>query len=151
MGAAPVYETGCAGRISAFSETDDGRYLITLTGLIRFLVARELPLLSGYRRIEPDYGPFHDDLEADPNRIDRDRLLETLGAYFDATGIQGDWSAIEKAGDEDLVTSLAMVCPFEGSEKQALLEAMTLPDRVETMTALMEMAVHESDGDGARH
>ena len=151
VGAAPVYETGCAGRITSFSETDDGRYLITLTGLIRFLVARELPLLSGYRRIEPDYGPFRRDLEADPNAIDRDRLLETIGAYFDATGIQGDWSAIEEAGDEDLVTSLAMVCPFEGSEKQALLEAKTLPERVETMTAIMEMAVHESGGEGARH
>ena len=146
VGAARVYETGCAGRVTAFSETGDGRYLITLTGVIRFDVARELPPIEGYRRVVADYGRFRGDLEEEASEIDRERFLETLGCYFEANGIEGDWTAIEEAGDAALVTSLAMICPFAASEKQALLEAMSLPERARTMTAIMEMAVHEPGG-----
>ena len=146
VGAARVYETGCAGRVTAFSETGDGRYLITLTGVIRFDVARELPPIEGYRRVVADYGRFRGDLEEEASEIDRERFLETLGCYFEANGIEGDWTAIEEAGDAALVTSLAMICPFAAPEKQALLEAMSLPERARTMTAIMEMAVHEPGG-----
>ena len=146
VGAARVYETGCAGRVTAFSETDDGRYLITLTGVIRFDVERELPPIEGYRRVVADYGRFRGDLEEEASEIDRERFLETLGCYFEANGIEGDWKAIEEAGDAALVTSLAMICPFAAPEKQALLEAMSLPERARTMTAIMEMAVHEPGG-----
>ena len=146
VGAARVYETGCAGRITAFSETDDGRYLITLTGAIRFDVERELPPIEGYRRVVADYGRFRSDLEEEASEIDRERFLETLGCYFEANGIEGDWKAIEEAGDAALVTSMAMICPFAAPEKQALLEAMSLPERARTMTAIMEMAVHEPGG-----
>jgi Lon protease-like protein len=156
VGAAEVYETGCAGRITAFSETDDGRYLITLAGLVRFDVTRELPAADGYRRVVADYRRFRGDLDLDQSEIDREDLLDTVGTYFDAHGIEGDWSAIEETADELLVTSLAMICPFAASEKQALLEALTLPDRVETMTTIMQMAAHgtrdEAAGDeAARH
>ena len=146
VGAARVYETGCAGRITAFSETDDGRYLITLTGAIRFDVERELPRIEGYRRVVADYGRFRGDLEEEASEIDRERFLETLGLYFEANGLECDWKAIEEAGDAALVTSLAMICPFAAPEKQALLEAMSLPERARTMTAIMEMAVHEPGG-----
>ena len=146
VGAAKVYETGCAGRITAFSETDDGRYLITLTGTIRFDVERELPPIEGYRRVVAGYGRFRGDLEEEASEIDRARFLETLGCYFEANGIEGDWTAIEETGDAALVTSLAMICPFAAPEKQALLEAMSLPERARTMTAIMEMAVHEPGG-----
>ncbi len=146
VGAAGVYGTGCAGRITAFSETEDGRYLITLTGVIRFDVARELPSIEGYRRVIADYGRFRSDLEENGSDIDRGRLLETLGIYLDANGIEGDWKAIEEAEDQALVTSLAMICPFAAPEKQALLEAMTLPERVEALTAIMQMAIHEPGG-----
>ena len=159
VGAAKVYETGCLGRITAFSETDDGRYLITLTGLIRFIVARELPILDGYRRAAADYDRFRGDLEGDAEdgsdraavTIDRVRLLETLGYYFEAQGIESDWEAIEEAGDAALVTWLAMLCPFAAPEKQALLEVMSLPERASAMTAIMEMAVHEPGGTGPAH
>ena len=146
VGAARVYETGCAGRITAFSETDDGRYLITLTGTIRFDVGRELPPIEGYRRVIADYDRFRGDLEEEASEIDRERFLETLGCYFEANGIEGDWTAIGEAGDAALVTSLGMICPFGAPEKQALLEAMSLPERARTMTAIMEMAVHEPGG-----
>ena len=150
-GAAKVYDTGCTGRITAFSETEDGRYLITLTGLIRFDVGKELPELNGYRRIVPDFSRFRRDLESDLAEIDRQGFLKTLDGYMEAAGIEGDWSAIEDAETESLVTSLAMLCPFGPPEKQALLEAMTLPERVETMTAIMEMAMHDRQSDGPRH
>jgi Lon protease-like protein len=155
VGAARIYGIGCAGRITAFSETPDGRNLITLTGVIRFEAGRELPAIDGYRRIAVDFGRFLDDLADDDldhaDGIDREYLLSTLGAYFDATGIEGDWAAIKETGDAPLVTSLAMICPFDGAEKQALLEAMTLRERVAAMTMMMELAVHGGDGAGARH
>jgi len=151
IGAAKVYGTGCAGRITAFSEPEDGRYLITLTGLIRFDVGRELPPLNGYRRVVPDFARFRRDLEDDTGEVDRQGFLAVLNGYLEATGIQGNWEAIEDAETESLVTSLAMMCPFGPPEKQALLEALTLPERIETMSAIMEMAMHAPDGDTLRH
>lgn len=145
-----VYETGCVGRLTAFSETDDGRFLITLSGLIRFNVEEELDTKS-YRRVRANYDRFRDDLEIDPGDIDRDRLLKAVGAYFEANSIEGDWETIEKTADERLVTSLAMICPLAAPEKQAVLEAITLPERCETLTAIMEMAVHKPRGDAATH
>ncbi len=159
VGAAQVYETGCLGRITAFSETGDGRYLITLTGLIRFDVVRELPPLEGYRRVTAGYDRFRRDLAEGPwdgpevpgGAIDRTRFLESLGFYFEANGIESDWKAIEETADAALVTSLAMLCPFAAPEKQALLEAMSLAERANAMTAIMEMAVHQPGGAGPAH
>lgn len=151
VGAAKTYGTGCAGRITAFSETEDGRYLITLTGLIRFDVGRELPLLNGYRRVVPDFARFRRDLEDDTGEVDRQSFLTLLGDYLKAAGIQGNWEAIEEAETESLVTSLAMMCPFGPPEKQALLEALTLPERMETMSTIMEMAMHAPSGYTPRH
>lgn len=149
----PVYPTGCAGRITSFAETDDGRYLITLAGLCRFDVAEEKPLLHGYRRVAPDFAPYRRDLEAETDAvIDRMRLCKALKAYFVLQGISADWEAIEKTADEKLVTSLAMICPFEPGEKQALLESATLTERCHQMTALMEMAVlNGAAEDAPRH
>jgi len=153
-GAAKIYGIGCAGRITAFSETPDGRNLITLTGVIRFEIAGELPAVDGYRRVLADYDRFRGDLDDEENGIDREHLLRVLGAYFDATGIEGDWAAIKETGSALLVTSLAMVCPFDGAEKQALLEAATLRERAAAMTTIMELAAHgpgAPGGPGAHH
>ena len=148
--APPVYGTGCAGRLVSFTETEDGRYLVTLAGLIRFDVAQELAPLN-YRRVVPDYGRFRDDLSDDPRAIDRGNLLRVLKHYFQCNAIDSDWDAIEEADDERLVTSLAMLCPLGPQEKQLILEAMTLPERAETLTVSMEMASHSRDGQTARH
>ena len=150
QGSAKIYETGCAGRITAFSETEDNRYLITLTGLIRFAVEQELAMANGYRRVTPGYARFRADLAEDGGLIDREGLLQALEAYFDSNGIEGDWETIRETPDERLVTSLAMVCPFEPPEKQALLEALTLPERAETMTAILQMSAHDSAGEARR-
>jgi Lon protease-like protein len=144
----PVYATGCAGRISSFSETEDGRYLITLTGVSRFEVGEELATTRGYRRIVPNWERFGADLaESGPEAVDRTRLLTGLEAFFKLHGIGVDWDAIKAAPDEHLVTSLAMVCPFAPSEKQALLEAADLGERSRVMTALIEMAVARRDAE----
>jgi Lon protease-like protein len=155
-GAPPVYHTGCVGRITAFSETDDGHYLLTLCGIARFDVREELPPQSGYRRVRADWRTYAADLreeEAEDAPIDRDRLLTMLKSYFKLHGLSADWDAVRQTPDERLVTSLAMICPFEPSEKQALLEAPTLVERAKVMTAMIEMAVLDGpkDGDGARH
>ncbi|MBV9827571.1 MAG: LON peptidase substrate-binding domain-containing protein [Alphaproteobacteria bacterium] len=152
----PVYPVGCAGRLTSFSETDDGRYLITLTGVSRFRVSDELPLLRGYRRVVPDWSAFPNDREAPPRlHFERARLVAGLRQFFEQRSISVDWDAIEKAPSEYLVTSIAMACPFAPSEKQALLEAADLDARAELLTALVEMAAIEptttEDTGGTRH
>ena len=137
-----VYDTGCAGRVTSFSETPDGRYLITLTGLSRFRIASELDLVRGYRRVAAEYGPFASDLEEDPGRIgDRPGLMDAVRAYFKVTGIEADFEALEAASNESLVTALAMICPLEPRDKQALLEAKGVEDRSALLTSLLEFAV----------
>lgn len=150
----PVYPIGCAGRITSFSETDDGRYLITLTGVCRFETVRELPIVRGYRRVDVSWERFAADLEEPgPALFDRARLVEGLRTYFKIQGISANWDAIESTPDERLVTSLAMICPFEPSEKQALLECGSLSERASMMVAIIEMSVLDKRGGDtmARH
>jgi len=150
----PVYPTGCAGRITSFAETDDGRFLITLTGTCRFRIREELPLLEGYRRVVPDWHEFARDVEADEEvSFDRERLVRGLRSYFQQHQISADWDAITSVPGERLVTTVAMTCPFDPSEKQALLEASGLEERARLLTAIVEMAAmkHPSEATGARH
>ncbi len=144
-----LYTIGCAGRITSFSETGDGRYAVVLDGVARFRITDELPLHRGYRRVIPDWTPFAADLAEDNAAIDRTRLVELLQAYFQRQQLSANWDAIGQAPDERLLTSLAMVCPFEPSEKQALLEADCLSDRARLMMALLEIAI-AGDGERAR-
>ncbi len=151
-GLAPrVYETGGVGRITDFEETDDGRYLITLTGLCRFAIVDELPLAdTDYRRVHADYGEYAGDLVAPGDSdVDRPRLLNAVEAYFRIKGFTADWDTVEKASNESLVTSLAMICPFAANEKQALLEAGDTEERARVIMALMEMAVLDGAGNAA--
>src|SRR5580704_6283913 len=134
-----VYPTGCAGRITSFSETEDGRILITLTGVSRFRIKEELPLLSGYRRVVADWQDFAADRDADEAGFDRSRLTQGLRSFFIQRQVEANWEAIDKAPGEHLVTSIAMMCPFAPNEKQALLEAPTLGERALLLTALIEM------------
>jgi len=147
-----VYKTGCAGRIVHFEETDDDRYLITLQGVSRFRWMEELPTTRGYRRVTADWSPFASDLRVEEGEdLDLEALLTPLRTYFDHEGINANWDAINETPAERLITSLAMICPFEPPEKQALLEARDLADRTKVLTALVEMAVlSSSSGDSAR-
>jgi Lon protease-like protein len=135
-----LYNTGCAGRICRFEETEDGRYLIALSGVCRFTVVEELAPVSAYRRVQADWSDFLGDLDPVPDSgLDRGRLLSALRGYFDVHGIEADWDALREAPDERLITCLSMICPFGASEKQALLEARDLAVRTEVLMALIEM------------
>lgn len=138
----PIFDTGCMGRISSLDETEDGRLLITLTGVCRFKVAREMDLRGGYRRVEPNWRPFLHDL-AEPQELatDRDRLLVALKAFSRLHNLEFNWKAIERIADYDLSVALCMACPFEPREKQALLESQDPATRTQTLITLMEMAV----------
>jgi Lon protease-like protein len=140
-----LYRVGCLGRITSFSETDDGRYLITLTGLSRYQVAAELEMRRGYRRVRADLGRFAGDLEPQAAGIDRAALLDALRGYFAARGFDANWDAINEMPDEALVATLTMVCPFEPAEKQALLEAPTTNDRAHALHALLKMGAHQPE------
>ncbi len=137
-----VYPIGCAGQITAFQETDDGRFLITLTGLTRFAVVQEFEALTLYRQVQPNWRRFAGDLDPDPDTMaDRAEFRSGLEAYFAAHEIKPDWRAVDASGDLELVNFLAMICPFAPAERQALLEGADLADRARIMLSLMDMAV----------
>ncbi len=144
-----LYRTGCAGRIAGFQETEDGRYLIELRGMCRFDVAQELDLRDGYRRVRPDFTPYHRDLSpADDLPIERDRLLNGLKGYFEQQSIGADWDSLVKTPDERLVTTLSMVCPFDPAEKQVLLEAEDLAQRCKLLIGFVESALRADNDNG---
>src|SRR5690606_28236598 len=118
-------EVGCAGRITGLQETDDGRYLIALTGVCRFRVREEIKHDGPYRIVRADWDAFAGDLarEAQLDDSERSRLVAALHSYLDRSGLKADWSAVEEAPLDTLVNSLAAGCPFSNPEKQALLEA----------------------------
>lgn len=148
-GQPPLFDVGCAGRITSFSETDDGRFLITLTGVCRFRVRSEMPTTRGYRRAVADWSEFMADLDDDgPCHVDRDRLDAALRTYFQQQGITANWESIAQAPPDRLITSLAMICPFDAPEKQALLESPDMDARARLLLALVEMAIHQGNGEG---
>jgi hypothetical protein len=132
---------GCAGRITGYRETDDNRYLITLSGICRFRVAPEIAVETPFRQVAADYAPFAGDLaERDDSDFPRERLLAALNEYLQRRELKADWKSVMNAPAETLVNALAMLCPFEPNEKQALLEAAGWEERVSTLLALLEMA-----------
>lgn len=142
-GEARLQAIGCAGRLTGFSETEDGRYMITLSGVSRFRVKDEVQGFSPYRRCQVDWQPFARDLgpaEGDGG-FDRSGFLALLGRYFQANGLSTDWGNLREAEEELLINSLSMLCPFDANDKQALLEAPSLATRRETLVVLMEIAL----------
>ncbi|SDE59360.1 LON peptidase substrate-binding domain-containing protein [Limimaricola pyoseonensis] len=135
---------GCAGRLTAFSETEDGRYMITLSGVSRFRVRKEVDGFTPYRRCEVSWEGFARDLgpvETDPG-LNRDSFLKLLARFFEERGLSTDWESLNEAEDELLINSLSMLCPFDSEERQALLEAPDLSNRRESLVALIEFALH---------
>ncbi|BAB51088.1 ATP-dependent protease [Mesorhizobium sp. 113-3-3] len=138
---------GCAGRIIAFSETGDGRYLISLQGVFRFRIAHELTVKTPFRQAKP--APFLADLDDDPaaNEIDRPALLKAFRAYLQANDLEADWESVSRAENAMLVNALSMMAPYGPAEKQALLEAADLKTRAETLIAITEMALARENED----
>jgi uncharacterized protein len=134
---------GCAGRLTGFSETEDGRYMITLSGVSRFRVREEVEGFTPYRRCQVDWSAFRRDTgpEEDDASMDRTAFLALLSRYFEAKNLSTDWPSLNEAEPEFLINSLSMLCPFSPEDKQALLEAPSLTTRRETLVTLIEFAM----------
>ncbi|PRY91785.1 LON peptidase substrate-binding domain-containing protein [Donghicola tyrosinivorans] len=147
---AGLHKIGCAGRLTQFSETEDGRYLITLSGISRFRVVAEREGFTPYRRFEVSWKGFESDQgkeETDPG-LDRKTLMRSLSRYFANQELSTDWDSLEQAEDEMLINALSMLCPFAPEDKQALLEAPSLVTRRETLITLIEYALRSGEGSG---
>lgn len=144
-----LHTIGCAGRVTQFSETEDNRYLITLTGISRFRVQAEVEGFTPYRRCEVSWAGFDRDqgrAEVDKT-FDRPAFLDLLGRYFTSQSLSADWDTLKDADDELLINSLSMMLDFDLEDKQALLEAPSLSTRRETLVTLIEFALRGGEGD----
>ncbi|RZJ96250.1 MAG: peptidase S16 [Brevundimonas sp.] len=142
-------QVGCAGRITSFAETSDGRYLVTLTGVCRFRVAAEMPASTPYRQVRAAFQAYESDL-AEPDldaELDRPGFFEALRRYLDHRALEIDWETAEGAPVDALVNSLSMALPFDPAEKQALLEALDLTARAEALTALLRIDAADAGDD----
>ncbi|MGE0665165.1 MAG: LON peptidase substrate-binding domain-containing protein [Sphingomonadales bacterium] len=145
----PVYDIGCAGRLTAFQELEDGRYIITLTGIRRFRIAEEMARTTPYRQFRVDYADYMQDFEPETaGTADRDYFLRLIRQYVDIQGYNVDWDVIENTDTETLIHASSTLAPWEPSEKQALLEARDIDHRYQTLIALYEMAIAQAHGAG---
>ncbi len=149
-GEAALCRVGCAGRITAYQELEDGRLFIVLTGLARFEQGTERTARTPFRVFGVSYRSFAADLApaTDAAAVDREKLLEVLKRFLDARQATADWKQIGTTGTEQLVNWLSVASPFAPKEKQALLEAPGLKQRAETLIALAEMELATSGGGG---
>lgn len=152
-GEAVLYRTGCAGRITSFSETNDGRIVLVLTGICRFDIRDELPAIRGYRRVLADWSRFAGDYEPEaPGQFDREPFLSRLRRYCDRTAVELPWEDLETLAEADLVNLLVAHLPLHTSEKQALLEAVRLDERAKLMSAFLELgSVRDRGAQSQRH
>ncbi|MDA5556548.1 LON peptidase substrate-binding domain-containing protein [Shimia sp. MMG029] len=144
-----LHTIGCAGRITQFTETDDNRYLITLSGISRFRVLQEVEGFAPYRRCQVQWDGFERDLggtETDPG-FQRPAFMDLLQRYFEQRDLSTDWETLKDADDELLINSLSMLLEFGAEDKQALLEAPSLTTRRETLVTLMEFSLRSGDGE----
>jgi Lon protease-like protein len=143
-----LYRVGCAGRVTQFAETGDGRYLISLTGISRFRVESELATTNTYRRCQVSYDDFAADFEARAGEeaVDREGVLKALRDFVESNDLKVDWAGIEEAPNEALVNALCMMSPFGVREKQAMLEASDLKTRAEVLIAVSEMELVRGSG-----
>jgi Lon protease-like protein len=141
-------KVGCAGRISSFSETGDGRYLVTLTGLIRFEVNNELDTTTQYRQVIADYDNYKEDLKpANAENVDRKSLLVLIKKYLAQRNLLIDWEIIEQSPTEQLINYSGVLVPFEPEEKQLLLETRSLFDRCKTLESLFQSYQFQNNQD----
>jgi Lon protease-like protein len=145
-----LFHVGCAGRITQFAESGDGRYILELTGVSRFKIVEELTVLTPYRQCKVDFFAFTDDLTArkGEDEVDRKRLLEVLNDFLKVNNLKVDWGGIENAPNEALVNALAMMSPYGPPEKQAMLEAPDLKTRAEILIAVTEMDLAKKSTSG---
>ena len=144
-----LHSIGCAGKLTQFSETEDGRYMITLTGLSRYRLGSEIEGFAPYRRFNVQWGGFEKDREApeQDSKFDRDSFFDLLGKFLQGEGLSTDWETLQQADNELLINSLSMMLDFDLEDKQALLEAPSLQTRRETLITLFEFSLRGGSDD----
>ena len=140
--------TGCVGRITAFQELEDNRLIVSLTGVARCEIVKEVTADTPYRSFRVSLERFADDLMHGRGEQDipREQLLSTLKRFLEARNLKADWNSISRSGGETLVNSLSVMSPYGPEEKQALLDADTLKARAEMLIALAEMELAANGG-----
>ncbi len=138
-----LFSVGCAGRVTQFAETGDGRYLLTLTGIARYRIVEEMPAVTPYRQCRVDFSPFGVDFlpRSGEEAVDRDGVLTALGNFAEANQLQIDWKSVGETPNEALVNALSMMSPYGPKEKQALLEAPDLRSRADVLIAITEITL----------
>ena len=142
-----LYNIGCAGFVTAFSQTNDKRYEIILEGVCRFKIKKELEIKNGFRRANVQWSKFKSDFKIEKlnHKEKREDFLKILRPFFEKMSMNVDWEMIEGTNDEDLINTISMCSPFDVNEKQALLEAISLEDRREVLTSLIHMNVNKNN------
>jgi len=144
-----LHSIGCAGKLTQFSETEDGRYMITLTGVSRYRIENEIDGFTPYRRFNVSWDSFEKDRESpiQDNKFDRRSFFELLKKFLEGEGLSTDWETLQQADNELLINSLSMMLDFDLEDKQALLEAPSLQTRRETLTTLFEFSLRGGSDD----
>jgi Lon protease-like protein len=147
--APPLYRIGCIGRLTRLSETGEGGYIICLTGISRFRIEEELATRTAYRKCRIGFDGFQRDLHpgAGENEVDRESMVSMLRTFAECSKLEVDWASIDAAPTETLVNALSMMCPFGANEKQALIEAVDLKARAETLVALAKLDLAQRGDD----
>lgn len=144
-----IHRIGCAGRITSYSETNDGRIVMVLTGFCRFRVLEEVEPLAGFRRVHASWEEFAGDYNTETPRItDRDLFMGSLRSFCTRRQVDIPWDDIAKMADDDLVNLLCTHLPLDAGDKQALIETVALQERATLMRGLMDMSAL-AGGDGA--
>ena len=144
-----LHSIGCAGKLTQFSETEDGRYMITLTGISRYRLDNEIEGFTPYRRFNVQWDGFEKDGEVpeQDSKFDRDGFFNLLVKFLEGEGLSTDWETLQQADNELLINSLSMMLDFDLEDKQALLEAPSLETRRETLTTLFEFSLRGGSDD----
>ncbi len=137
---------GCAGRITSYAESEDGRLLITVTGVCRFSLRKEIESPKAYRQATVDYSKFAIDLvsEIGAGHVNRTELVTAFRNYLEANSMTANWREVEAVSTEILVNTLSLLAPYPPRDKQALLEAPDLKSRAEVLVALTELQLSRS-------
>ena len=142
-----LHNIGCLGKIISFQESEDGRFLIELKGIIRFEIIKEIQTNKKYRECEINFQKFHDDL-LDKNKdlkfSDLELIFKELKSLFEKRGFIINWKALEKQSLDEIINALAMASPFTLEEKQVLLEAINLDNRKSKIAEILATYTHDT-------
>ncbi|MBT3408145.1 ATP-dependent protease [Candidatus Woesearchaeota archaeon] len=144
-----LHEVGCLGKITSFKETEDGRYLIELRGLIRFKIIKEIKSSKEYQKYEIDFQDFNHDLDKKNEEIkfsDLELIFKDLKSLFEKRGFIINWKELEKQSLDEIINALAMASPFTLEEKQVLLEAENLNIRKNKIAEILSTYTYDIFG-----